>query len=555
MDWQPTNPAFQHLLRAFLAKADIVYAVGGVVRDYLLAESARVEHKTGPDSKVTDLDLMVDQPALPIARAVADQLGWAFYPLDEARDVGRLVFTAASGTPLVCDIARVRGQTLEGDLLLRDFTINAMAFALDKLGRATLIDICRGRADLQAGIVRRVSAASLADDPVRLLRAVRFQVQLGFTVDEATRMQIKQICSTISLASAERIRDELWKMLETDHPDMALRTLRDVGLLPYVLPEVAQMADVAQSYPHFEDVYQHTLRVMHNAAQLRNWVLGRPPIQTSTEQTDASLGTVQPSRGSTQSAQSEDGMARWTAALTPFLIPLRRHLREPLANGRTRAEWLVWHAMLHDIGKPLSRTEEIQPDHSIRYRFYDHERQSAGMAEQRLTMLRFSKPEITLAGRVAQHHMRPHLLSSSFHGQELSRRAKYRFLRDTFAGQLHNGSQIGDAKYSDGIDVLCLAIADYQATHRHVVDDENTYLKHVQELFTYAFDANGFQQVQQSALVDGRTLMDALNLAAGRQIGELLAQLQEAQAAGEIDSKEAAIALAGTLVEQAKTTR
>lgn len=521
MDWQPNHPAFQHLLRAFMEKVPTVYAVGGVVRDHLLNRRDRL----------TDLDLVVDQPALPVAKAVADQLGWAYYPLDELRDVARLVFTANAAAPLICDIARIRGGSLKGDLLMRDFTINAMAFAINKPGQATLLDPCGGQQDLQQQIVRRVSAASLADDPARLLRAIRFVVQFGFALDEATRLQIKQICSTVSLASPERLRDELWKMLETDHPDAAIARLHDVGLLVHVLPEVAQMDGVAQSYPHFENVYQHTLRVMRNAAQLRNWIEGRP-MPSPHEGIDAGE------------------MEQWCHALTPFLVPLRHHLREPLANGHNRAAWLVWHALLHDIGKPASRTEEQQPDQNIRYRFFDHERLSAEMTEKRLTALRFSRPEIALARRVAHFHMRPHLLSSSFHGQSISRRAKYRFLRDTFPGQLHSRTSDEAQKASDGIDVLCLAIADYQATHRHAIDENTTYLNHIRELFAYAFADDGFRRVRQQALIDGRTLMNALNLPPGRHIGELLAQIQEAQAAGEIETTDAALTLAISLQQE-----
>ncbi len=515
MYWKPDQPAFQRLLRAFLEKAPTVYVVGGVVRDHLF----------GSQTKVTDLDLMIDQGALPIARAVADELGWAFYPLDEGRDVARLVFTANAGVPLVCDIARIRGGSVEGDLLMRDFTINAMAFQIERLGEATLIDICNGQRDLQQRLLRRVSAASLADDPVRLLRAIRFMVQFNFTLDEQTRLQIKQVCSTVTLASPERIRDELWKMLDTNQPTRAIEELREVGLLIHVLPEVAHMEEIAQSYPHFEDVYQHTLRVMQNTVDLRNWILDRP-------------------------YQQEPEMARWREMLAPYLVSLRQHLREPLAGGRTRAEWLVWHAMLHDIGKPQSRTEEIQPNQSIRYRFFDHERIGAEMAEHRLTTLRFSRPEIVLANRVTTFHMRPHLLSSSFLGQSLSKRAKYRFFRDTFPGQLTHTGDSGNERQSDGIDVLCLAIADYQAIHRHAINTEDGYLEHSKELFAYTFDHDGFQATRLQPLIDGHTLMKALHLAPGRQVGELLTMLQEAQAAGEIATTEAALALAATWLQE-----
>jgi putative nucleotidyltransferase with HDIG domain len=520
MYWKPDHPAFQRLLHTLLEKIPTVYVVGGVVRDHLL----------GSRHKVTDLDLMIDDAVLPVARAVADQLGWAFYPLDEARDVARLVFTANVGAPLVCDIARVRGGSIEGDLLMRDFTINAMSFQIERVGEATLIDLCGGQADLAARIIRRVSAASLADDPVRLLRAIRFMVQFDFALDEQTRLQIKRICSTVTLTSAERIRDELWKMLNTNAPDQALEALRSVGLLIHVLPEVARMEGVAQSYPHFEDVYRHTLRVMQNTVAFRNWILD-------------------------QQGDQPGAMAHWCEALSRHHVALRHHLREPLAGGRTRAEWLVWHAMFHDIGKPTTRTEEIQPNQSIRYRFFDHERIGAAMAENRLTALRFSRPEIALAQRVITFHMRPHLLSSSFLGQTISKRSKFRFFRDTFPGQSTSPSTGGDETQSDGIDVLCLAIADYEAIHRHAISREDGYLEHSKELFAYALDSDGFKAARQPGLIDGHTLMQRLNLPPGRQVGQLLTMLQEAQAAGEIETAEAALTLATTWLQETRAPK
>ena len=517
MQWQPDHPAFQQLLKALLVEVPTIYIVGGVVRDFLLDRQV----------KTTDLDLMVDHSALPIARKLADRLGWAFYPLDEARDVARLVFTANVGDPLICDIARIRGGSLEGDLLMRDFTINAMAFVITRLGQVELLDICGGQNDLQQKIVRRVSAASLAADPVRLLRAIRFSAQLDFTLEEQTRLQIKRICSTVTLTSVERTRDELWKMLETMRPSQAIEALHDVGLLVHVLPEVAHLDGVAQSYPHFEDVLHHTLRVMQNAVEIRDWLLDRE-----------SSGTNQPSRS--------PEMQRWIEVMEPHRVELRHHFSEALATGRTRASWLVWHALLHDIGKLDCRSEEVQPNGTVRYRFFEHEQMSAKLTERRLSALRFSRLELALAQRISAAHMRPHLLNSSFLGQSISKRAKFRFFRDT-QGTPGRG-------HSDGIDTLCLAIADYQAIqHRHG-DKQNDYLRHAQELFAYIFDQQGFHATQQQPLIDGMTLINALDLSPGPQIGQILATIQEAQAAGEVETAEAALAYAATLLHNRAVT-
>lgn len=511
MNWKPSHPAFQTLLSAFLQQNVPVYVVGGVVRDFLL----------GSQDKTTDLDLVVEHSAIPLARRVADRLGWAFYPLDEARDVARLVFTANIGDPLVCDIARQRGETIEQDLLLRDFTVNALAFALQRPGQVELVDICRGQADIQERIIRRVTPASLADDPLRLLRAIRFAVQLDFTLEEQTRLQIKRICSTVSLSSAERVRDELWKMLLTTEPARAMQDLQNVGLLTYVLPEVANLDGVAQSYPHYQDVYQHSLRVTQHAVQLRDWLLGRPVVAT------------------------ELPTQLWQQALAPRLTQLRHHFKTQLANGRVRAEWLVWHALLHDIGKPITRTAESQPDDHVRYRFLEHERVGAELAENRLNALRFSRQESTLVSTVIENHMRPHLLSAAFVGKPISRRARYRFWRYTENRQLEQPV---------AVDTLLLAIADYQSTYRDMPPPNwRGYLQHLDELLAFVFDADGIAATQQSPLVDGHTVMQNFSLTPGRQVGQLLAYLQEAQAAGEITTQAEALELAQSWLHEAQT--
>jgi poly(A) polymerase len=511
MNWKPHHPAFQMLLTAFLHQNVPLYIVGGVVRDHLL----------GKQEKITDLDLVVEHSAIPLARRVADQLGWAFYPLDEQRDVARLVFTANIGEPLVCDIARLRGESIEHDLLLRDFTVNALAFAVKRPGQVELIDCCQGQADLTARLIRRVSAASLADDPVRLLRAIRFAVALNFTLDEQTRLQIKRMCSTITLASAERIRDELWKMLITDEPAQAIDELRQVGLLPFVLPEVANLQGVAQSYPHHEDVYQHSLRVTQYTAHLRNWLFGKTVV----------IGD--------QTAQL------WQEMLTPRLAQLRYHFKLPLVGSRLRGEWLVWHGLLHDIGKPITRTVETQPDDRIRYRFLEHERVGAELAESRLIYLRFGRQESTLVRTVIENHMRPHLLSAAFIGKPISRRSCFRFYRHTENRQLEQPI---------AVDTLLLAIADYASTYREMPPPNwSGYLRHIIELLAFALDADGIAATRQHPLVDGHTLMHNLQLTPGRRVGQLLDRLMEAQAAGEIQTKEEAIELASSWLHEIKS--
>ena len=366
---------------------------------------------------------------------------------------------------------------------------------------------------------------------MRLLRAIRFAIQLNFALDEQTRLQIKRTCTTITLASAERVRDELWKMLCTAAPARAIQELQSVGLLAYVLPEVANLDGVAQSYPHYEDVYQHSLRVTQHAVHLRDWLLGR---SLPTNDTPTQL---------------------WQQALTPRLNQLRYHFKLPLASGRLRAEWLVWHALLHDVGKPITRTVEMQPGDHIRYRFLEHERVGAELAENRINALRFSRQESTLARAVIENHMRPHLLSAAFVGKPISRRACYRFYRHTENRQLEQPI---------AVDTLLLAIADYQSTYlvmgapqQREVSASNWlgYLQHINELLAFVLDADGIAATQQSPVVDGHTLMQHFQLSPGRQIGQLLEHIQEAQAAGEVTTKDEAIELARSWLHEVQNLK
>uniref|UniRef100_A0A540VAC4 HD domain-containing protein n=2 Tax=Litorilinea aerophila TaxID=1204385 RepID=A0A540VAC4_9CHLR len=518
MEWHPRHPAFQALLAALLREVQPVYVVGGVVRDLLLQ---RHDH-------LKDLDLVLDQPVLPLARRVADRLGWAFYPLDEARDVARLVFTAAQGEPLICDIARMRGEHIEEDLRSRDFTINAMALAITQPAsggmQMELLDPCGGQADLRRGILRRVSPYCLAEDAVRLVRAVRFMAQFAFTLDLETRVQIQRLAGTVRLASPERIRDELWKAFTFDRPATTVADLASLGLLRHVLPEVAATQGVEQSYPHYQDVYAHTLATLTHMAHLRAWIAGTAEL---------------PAGGA------------WpllVETLAPWRFHLRQHFAHHPSTGRSRRDWLIWYALFHDVGKPATRTVEELPaaapddatpnprSRSRRYRFLGHDKVSASMVEERLTWLRFSRPEITLAQKVVAHHMRPHLLHASFARRPISRRARYRFFRDT-------GNRLGEGEV--GVDILMLALADYLATYaQDPPPDWDAYLRHVAELLDFAFGEDGLAALMQRPLVDGHTLMLHLNLPAGPQIGRLLEKIQEARAAGEVSTPEEALRFA-----------
>ena len=495
-------PEFAGVLDALLAEREPVYVVGGAVRDALL----------GRNAGVTDLDLALASPVLPAARRVADRLGWAYYPLDEERDVARIVLAREDAPPLVCDLAALRGE-LADDLALRDFTVNALALEIRRDHPPRLIDICGGAEDLHARLIRVVGPQSLASDPVRMLRAVRFAGQLGFAIEDGTERQIQPLANQVTQASAERQRDELWKILALPRPGDGLAELHRLGLLAHVLPEAAATDHIRQSPPHHLDVFGHTVQVMNYAAALRDWLTGQ-----TNSLPDADL----------------------QAALLPWREKLAAHFAEELSAGHSRAGWLVWHALFHDTGKPGAFSEEIEDAGERRIRFFGHEEISATIAAERSDALRFSRREVQVAQIVAASHMRPHHLSESFPDGAISRRACYRFLRDTATGGREDRT---------GLDVLLLALADRQAPGKARGGGWGEYLSGIAGIIDFAFAPNRI--AAGNTLVDGTTLMRSLDLAPGRMVGFLLESIAEAQAAGEVTSEDEALALAGELIRRA----
>jgi putative nucleotidyltransferase with HDIG domain len=413
----------------------------------------------------------------------------------------------------------MRGGKLTTDLQARDFTVNAMAMRWQRNRSAELVDLAGGREDLAARLLRRVTPWSLADDPVRLLRAVRLAVQLDFAIEEETLLQILRIADTLRLASVERVRDELWKMLVSPTPDRALEMLRSYRLLHLLLPEVAEMEGVEQSAPHDADVYQHTLRTVRYAVQLRDWLTGVAPIN------DYPAG------------------AEIAENLAPHLPKLRQTLLGTTAGERRQIDWLVWFALWHDVGKPSTRSVERIAGGAVRYRFLNHEEVGAEIAGRRMDALRFSRYESSLVQSVIRAHMRPHHLHTSFSDDSLSRRACYRFYRDS---ALANHGRATEAHV--GIDTVLLALADYQAIYaQSPPPDWPGYVRHVAELIAYGFAPHGLEEMR-SPLVDGHTLIAYFKLAPGPQVGALLEQLREAQAAGEITTPEEGLARAAELL-------
>jgi len=246
-----------------------IYVVGGFVRDLLM------------EKPINDIDLMTVGEGIPFAEILADELG-------RKKVVPFKKFGTAliPGNDIQIEVATARKETyqgnsrkpseiiytdLEGDLLRRDFTINAMAMNITPSYFGDLTDPYGGISDIHKKIIKTPldPNETFSEDPLRMMRAAYFSSKLGFKLDESCRRSIKQQISRLGIISSERIRDEFIKILKTDKPSIGLVILQKTGLMETVFPEIHVMYGMDQTAEwHHKDIFAHTLQVVDNSAKL-----------------------------------------------------------------------------------------------------------------------------------------------------------------------------------------------------------------------------------------------------------------------------------------------
>lgn len=459
-----------------------VYLAGGAVRDALLGEASY------------DLDFAVPSGAISLAFAVGDLLGAPAFAMDRERDIGRVVLPDQQ---TMLDFATFRGQDLEADLRARDFTINALALPVARLDDQELIDPTGGLEDLRAGVIRLTHQGALLDDPVRALRAVRLSARFGFALLPATAAAVRAAADSLRTTSAERVRDELLKILETGQPQQGLLQMADLGLLEVILPELARLQGVQQSPPHHEPVLAHTASVL-------SWLL----------EVEAAVVDGQ--------SVGDESLLEAQGLLAPFWEELAAHLNREVMGSLSGVLLLRLGALFHDVGKGEIQTTD--PDGRIR--FLGHDKIGARLAARRLRALRLSNEAVHHVQRIVAGHMRPLFLNQT---EKVTRRAIYRFFRDTGAA---------------GLDIGLLSLADHLATYDGPGEQSQWHglLAVVRQLYQHYFEAYE-ETVAPPPLLDGNELMAALDLSPGPEVGRLLRLLEEAQAAGEVNSRDEALAL------------
>jgi len=476
----------------FLTEQDIQsYVVGGFVRDVLLRRNT------------ADIDIAVMANVLEIAPKLATALGGRYILLDRINRVGRVILVN-KGEPSTkgqwkLDFSTVKG-TIEQDLAQRDFTIDAIAVDLSQLGKdytdVSLIDPFNGWDDLHRGAIRAVAETAFESDAARLLRAVRLAAELGFSIDKETEALIRRQSYLIARVAGERIREELLRLLAIPQTGQLLPYLDKLGLITAMIPELAQAKGVEQPKEHFWNVFDHSLKtIIAVDFLLRQGAWPKDP-------------------GSDEKHTSEEVLAA-----TPWSAELAQHFTLKVSSGSTRRLLLKLAALLHDVAKPQTKAIDARG----RVRFLGHAKEGATITATILERLRFSAKEVKLVETMVRYHLRPGQMSQD--GLP-SHRAIYRYFRDT-----------GEA----GIDILFLSLADHLATRGPQLNMTH-WQKHSQTVdyvLTQHFEQEAL--VVPPKLVDGHDLINIFGMSPGPKIGEFLEQVREAQASGELATREEAL--------------
>lgn len=344
------------------------------------------------------------------------------------------------------------------------------------------VDPFGGAGDLAAGRLRAVGARSFADDPLRVLRVARMATELGFTPDDDTIALGRAAAPAAAGVAQERVYAELRRILAAADPVSGIRWMERLGLVASLLPEFDALHGVEQSHYHHLDVYDHTLEVLAQAARLR---------------------------------------ADATAAFGDEAREIARVLAEPLADEADRGVGLMFGALLHDIAKPQTQTDFG----GGRIGFPDHDRQGAATSREILERLRASDRMRSHVAGLARHHLR---LGFLVHQRPLGRGDVYRYLRS--CGPV-------------AVDVTVLSVADRLATLGRKADEAiERHLSLAREITAdaLAWHADG----PPAPLIRGDELARELGRQTGSWLAEALEDLGEAQFAGEVTTREEAIAWA-----------
>ncbi len=443
-----------------------IWIVGGTVRAALRREPAG-----------GDTDLIISGDAEEAARTLARATGADRFPLSTAFGAWRV---SGGRLGLTVDITPVQGGDLGADLARRDFTVNAVAVPLD--GGAP-VDLHGGIDDVGAGVLRTVGPDAFRNDPVRLLRLVRFAQQTGFRADPGTRRLAGAEAGLVAEATPERLMEELRRILRLPDAAGAIVALDELGALGALVPALDEARGMEQNPYHHKDVLGHILEVVvHTQEILRD---PEPVFRSQAGEVSAALG-------------------------------------QELADGLTRGQALLLGALFHDVAKPATRA--VQP--GGRVTFFGHDRLGAEMSEEWCRRWKTSSRLREFISGCAADHL---VLGFMVHRQPLTLRQVHRYRRRIAPRE---------------IELTALSVADRLAT-RGPRTRESAITRHLalaRELMAVHLELE--RRGPLPAAIAGDRLAEELGRATGPWLTPVLEAIAEEQVIGRVASPEQAVRFA-----------
>lgn len=494
----------------FFHKTDSqAYLVGGSVRDVLFHEACN------------DWDIVTDGDYLKVGRQLADDLGGYYVPMHEK--ACRIVLKHDQ-QELIIDLSPLQGGGIEADLQLRDFTLNAIAVPLANMVKhlmadepLTFIDPVNGIADLEAHTLRAINDRVFQDDPLRMLRAIRFLMYYPLTLESQTEQMISRDASLLLQVVGARIHEELYTILQPEGATARLRFLDTHHLLTALIPEFIPARSMPQPALHHWDVLEHSLESV-GALERLAVLLQQTPLETAFQTQVQNACDLSPSVGIPVDYQyfaSLEGSWDDLVAVQQLLCEAEQQDIFHLSTLTAPATKLA--TLLHDIGKTV--TYAVDEEGTIT--FYHHPQRGIPLAQAVMQRLNVSSRDQRLVRQVVAHHMRPGQLRSD----QLTERAIRRYFMD-----------LGPT----GIIVALVALADHLAMRgpQPLTEHWGRHLATVRILLTRYIRER--ERILPPRLIQAGELMQRFNLEPGPIVGQVLESIAEQQADGHLQSKEEA---------------
>ena len=429
------------------------WIVGGGLRDALAGRP------------VADVDLAVPGDARELSKRLATHHRAARFPLSDAFGAWRV---HGGSLPFTVDLTPLQGADLADDLARRDLTVNALAFPL---AGGDIVDQHNGLADLAACRLRMVAPTAFRNDPVRMVRVARLACQLGFTVDDDTRLRARMDAAALPQSAPERVADELRRIARLPDAWRGFEVLDDLSVLGVIIPELEEGRGLEQTPYHHKDVLGHTLEVVQHVCAIR-----------------AEPGEIFRGAGAHIAAD----------------------LAEPLADDVSRGEALVFAALFHDMAKPA--TYAVTPEG--RATFFHHDRVGADLAESWCLRYKTSTRFREVMALCVRRHL---ALGFMVHRQPLSLRQIVRYLRSTAPAE---------------VELMVISVADRLATNgpRTTPPQIQRHLAVARQIAQWYVELAARGPV--TPLINGAELGLLLQRPPGRWMSELLDALREEQVVG-----------------------